>query len=119
MHESLQQKLVKTFNNKTAYEMQAEEIDNEEENAGNVIQPEQSQVLHQEENKYLIQKNTTLASKDNNDEELWKTRAQKNTDDFDAYSNFMNSKFGSAPVIEKAKVVEVKKDNVTQNSAVQ
>ena len=39
MHESLQQKLVKTFNNKTAYEMQAEEIDNEEENAGNVIQP--------------------------------------------------------------------------------
>jgi hypothetical protein len=40
-------------------------------------------------------------------------------DDFDAYSNFMNSKFGSAPAVEKAKVVEAKKDNVTQNAAVQ
>lgn len=97
--------------------MQAEEIDNEEENAGNVIQPEQSQVLHQEDNKYLIQKNTTASNLDHSDE-LWKTRAQKNADDFDDYSNFMNSKFGSAPAAEKAKVIEVKKDNVTQNSTV-
>ena len=54
---------------------------------------------------------------DNSEESVWKNKAQKNVDDFDAYSQFMNSKFGSAPA-EKPKVVEaVKKDNAT--SAVQ
>ena len=69
-----------------------------------------------------MQKNSTAAYLDNSDETLWKNKAQKNVDDFDAYSNFMNSKFGSAPS-EKAKVVEspqeVKKANATQTSAVQ
>lgn len=78
--------------------MQAEEIDREEENAGRVVDQDKSEVLHQAN--ALIEKNGTMAFQDSYDEMLWKNKAQKNVDDFDAYSNFMNSKFGSAPAAE-------------------